>query len=142
MREVEKLGVGLNLSNATASLNNALVQINQQPDTSIPPHEQRMLEEYLQLIDKLVKGNAFTQTELFKSLPEQAQQLLKIQLELMEAYALYLSHRIPSHSPWPSYSMIDPVFGVREKRNGSFLSLPVYQVKDDGISFTGAFFLC
>lgn len=139
MREVEKLGVGLNFSNAAASLNNALVQINQQTDTNIPPHEQRMIDEYQQLADKIVKGNAFTQTELFKSLPEQAQQLLLIQLELMQSYALYLSHRIPLLLS-STGEMIDPVFGVREKRNSSFLSLPVYQVTNNGISFTGTFF--
>lgn len=148
MREVEKLGIGKNFSNAAAFLNLALIQVNQkepapqisQEEPNIPPHEQRMIDEYQQLTDKIVKGRAFTETELFKSLPEQAQQLLKIQLELMDAYAIYLSHRIPSHGPWPSYGMIDPVFGVKEERNGSFLSIPIYHVKDEGISFTGSFF--
>lgn len=151
MREVERLGIGKNFSNAAAFLkaflNLALIQVNQkepapqisQEESNIPPHEQRMIDEYQQLADKIVKGNAFTQTELFKSLPEQAQQLLLIQLELMQSYALYLSHRIPLLLS-STGEMIDPVFGVREKRNSSFLSLPVYQVTNNGISFTGTFF--
>lgn len=78
-------------------LNHVPLEKNDQEQASnIPPHEQRMIDEYQQLTDKLVKGRAFTETELFKSLPEQAQQLLKIQIELMDAYAIYLSHRIPS----------------------------------------------
>lgn len=52
----------------------------------LPQHQQRVIAEREQLADRIQKLEAFLHTELFASLPDDEQQLLKMQADAMVLY--------------------------------------------------------
>ena len=61
------------------------------------PHEQRMIEEAVQLKERLDKLSGFiTANELFHSLSAREQKRMRMQCAAMEIYFLALSERIDS----------------------------------------------
>lgn len=60
----------------------------------LPPHQQRVIGEKVQLDDKVQKLNGFIGTEFFKSLPEAEQDRLLRQAMSMRDYATVLEERI------------------------------------------------
>lgn len=63
-------------------------------ETTIPPHQARVLEEAAQLDAKVVKLGEFFSGEIFKRLPELEQSLLREQYNAMRRYAAVLAARI------------------------------------------------
>lgn len=59
-----------------------------------PPHQQRVLIEYVELGDKLNKLNGFIETDLFKSLPLAEQERMTVQRGAMGEYHGVLADRI------------------------------------------------
>ncbi|WP_349016780.1 Gp49 family protein [Pseudomonas sp. PS01300] len=59
-----------------------------------PPHQQRVLVEYVDLGDKLTKLNGFLETDLFKSLPAAEQERMTVQRGAMSEYHGVLADRI------------------------------------------------
>lgn len=59
-----------------------------------PPHQQRVLVEYVELGDKLTKLNGFLETDLFKSLPAAEQERMTVQRGAMGEYHGVLADRI------------------------------------------------
>jgi hypothetical protein len=60
----------------------------------LPPHQQRVIGEKVQLDDRVSKLEAFAQTDFFKGLPEPDRDLLVTQYGLMAAYSEVLGKRI------------------------------------------------
>lgn len=58
------------------------------------PHQQRAVEERIELLKKLEKLRLFLNTETFEKLTAPEQDLLYRQFELMDQYALVLWKRI------------------------------------------------
>ena len=58
------------------------------------PHQQRVLEEQVALDIKVVALNTFLEGELFLTLPEEDQNLLIKQVNIMEEYSHILGLRI------------------------------------------------
>ncbi|AVJ20994.1 MULTISPECIES: hypothetical protein [Pseudomonas] len=52
----------------------------------MPPHQQRVIAEREQLADRIQKLEAFLHTDLYAGLPEDEQQLLKMQADAMVLY--------------------------------------------------------
>ncbi len=59
-----------------------------------PPHQQRVLVEYVELGDKLSKLNGFLETDLFRSLPLAEQERMTVQRGAMGEYHGVLADRI------------------------------------------------
>jgi len=62
--------------------------------SNLQPHQQRVVEERNELIDKIEKLHSFTKTETFNSLPDEEQSLLFKQEKEMKKYADILKQRI------------------------------------------------
>lgn len=62
--------------------------------SNLQPHQQRVVEERNELIEKVTKLNAFTKTETFNSLPDEEKNLLLKQEKEMKKYADILKQRI------------------------------------------------
>jgi hypothetical protein len=62
--------------------------------SNLQPHQQRVVEERNELIEKVTKLHAFTKTETFNSLPDEEQSLLFKQEKEMKKYADILKQRI------------------------------------------------
>ena len=60
----------------------------------LPPHQQRVIGEKVQLDDKIGKLSAFFDTDLFKGLPAKENELLTAQLGAMIEYSGLLAERI------------------------------------------------
>lgn len=60
----------------------------------LPPHQQRVIGEKVQLDDKIGKLSAFFDTDLFKGLPAKENELLTAQLGAMVEYSGLLAERI------------------------------------------------
>lgn len=58
------------------------------------PHQQRVVEERTELIEKITKLHAFFRTEIFDNLQEEDQGLLEDQVQLMMNYSDILLKRI------------------------------------------------
>jgi hypothetical protein len=59
------------------------------------PHQQRVVDEESALVEKIVKLAAFISTaQIFKTLPEREQSLLRQQLGYMQSYHEVLTERI------------------------------------------------
>ena len=58
------------------------------------PHEQRVVDEAIDLLDKLSKLSDFLSTKRFSELPEGDRNLLMMQHNQMGAYYNTLQHRI------------------------------------------------
>ncbi|NWE46351.1 crAss001_48 related protein [Pseudomonas gingeri] len=52
----------------------------------LPPHQQRVIAEREQLADRIQKLEAFLHTDLYASLPDDEQQLLKMRADAMVLY--------------------------------------------------------
>ena len=78
-----------------------LINHNGKVLSSVPPHVQRMLEESNQLGQRLLALDDFTNTNVFKALPELDQQLLLSQGAPMQAYLRILTLRIQRAAPQP-----------------------------------------
>lgn len=76
-------------NNLKLAYNNAIKGIN-----NMQPHQQRVVDEKNELGERLEKLLAFRQTELYKSLPEQEQELLYFQSQAMKHYHEILEQRI------------------------------------------------
>ncbi len=59
----------------------------------LPPHQQRVIAEREQLADRIQKLESFLATEMFAGLPEDEQQLLKMQADAMVVYLSILEAR-------------------------------------------------
>lgn len=59
----------------------------------LPPHQQRVVAELEQLADRVKKLEAFLATPLYASLPDDEQQLLKMQADAMVLYMGILNTR-------------------------------------------------
>lgn len=62
--------------------------------STLPPHQQRVIDERAELNDKMVKLEAFTDTPLFASLDEAERRRLMAQHGAMFAYSTILTERI------------------------------------------------
>lgn len=60
----------------------------------IPPHQQRVHEEFAELNSRLGKLKAFVVGDVFKGIPEPDQELLEAQVHAMAAYSAVLAKRI------------------------------------------------
>ena len=60
----------------------------------LQPHEQRVVDERTDLIEKITKLHAFFKTEIFENLQEEDQDLLEEQVQLMMNYSDTLLKRI------------------------------------------------
>jgi len=60
----------------------------------LPPHQQRVIAERVQLADKVNKLAAFFSTSMFQGLPERQKELLKFQHDAMAMYLTMLDLRI------------------------------------------------
>ena len=60
----------------------------------LQPHEQRVVDERTDLIEKITKLHAFFKTEIFENLQEEDQKLLEEQSQLMMNYSDILLKRI------------------------------------------------
>ncbi len=60
----------------------------------LQPHEQRVVDERLELIEKITKLHAFFKTDIFENLQEEDQNLLEEQVQLMMNYSDVLLKRI------------------------------------------------
>jgi len=59
------------------------------------PHQQRVIDERYELYDKTIKLNEFVgHSSVFKNLPEQDKEDLKVQLDIMFQYVEILDRRI------------------------------------------------
>ena len=58
------------------------------------PHEQRVVDEQVELERKLQKLNEFTKTSTFELLATEDKTLLRMQLEVMRTYSSILGLRI------------------------------------------------
>lgn len=58
------------------------------------PHQQRVIDEKVELGEKLEKLLSFIQTDFYKNLPEAERELLFYQSEVMEDYFKTLEQRI------------------------------------------------
>ena len=58
------------------------------------PHQERVIKEEAELSDKLNKLGAFIHGEVFKTLPEEEQELLQAQDDTMREYLEILRSRI------------------------------------------------
>ncbi|QDH83621.1 hypothetical protein [Achromobacter phage Motura] len=58
------------------------------------PHQQRVVSEHSELMERLTKLKAFFETQLFKDLPLADQELLETQAFFMDRYADTLAERI------------------------------------------------
>ena len=63
-------------------------------EKNLQPHEQRVVDERTELIDKITKLHAFFRTEIFKNIQEEDQNLLEEQVQLMMNYSDVLLKRI------------------------------------------------
>ena len=63
-------------------------------EKNLQPHEQRVVDERTELIDKITKLHAFFRTEIFKNIQEEDQNLLEEQGQLMMNYSDVLLKRI------------------------------------------------
>ena len=63
-------------------------------EKQLQPHQQRVVEERTELIEKITKLHAFFNTEIFDSLQEKDQNLLEKQVQLMMNYSDVLLERI------------------------------------------------
>jgi hypothetical protein len=61
---------------------------------NLQPHEQRVVDERNELIEKITKLHAFFKTEIFNNLPEKDQNLLEEQVQIMMNYSDILLKRI------------------------------------------------
>jgi len=60
----------------------------------LQPHEQRVVDERTELIEKITKLHAFFKTDIFENLKEEDQKLLEEQVQLMMNYSDVLLKRI------------------------------------------------
>ena len=60
----------------------------------LQPHEQRVVDERTELIEKITKLHAFFRTQIFENLQEEDQNLLEEQVQLMMNYSDVLLKRI------------------------------------------------
>ncbi len=58
------------------------------------PHQQRVVDEQKELSLKLEKLRDFLETDTYKSLPKQEQDLLSLQSQVMSVYVNLLGERI------------------------------------------------
>lgn len=58
------------------------------------PHQQRMLDEHAEVVERTSKLEAFIETETFRQLPELERCLMNHQLMAMHTYVGILRHRI------------------------------------------------
>jgi len=63
-------------------------------EKQLQPHEQRVVDERTELIEKITKLHAFFKTEIFDNLQEEDQNLLEEQVQLMMNYSDVLLKRI------------------------------------------------
>ncbi len=63
-------------------------------EKQLQPHEQRVVDERTDLIEKITKLHAFFKTEIFENLQEEDQELLEEQVQLMMNYSDILLKRI------------------------------------------------
>ena len=63
-------------------------------EKQLQPHEQRVVDERTDLIEKITKLHAFFKTEIFGNLQEEDQNLLEEQVQLMMNYSDVLLKRI------------------------------------------------
>lgn len=63
-------------------------------EKKLQPHEQRIVDERTDLMDKITKLHAFFKTEIFDNLEEVDQKLLEEQVQLMMNYSDVLLKRI------------------------------------------------
>lgn len=63
-------------------------------EKQLQPHQQRVVEERTELIEKITKLHAFLKTEIFDNLQEEDQNLLEEQVQLMMNYSDVLLKRI------------------------------------------------
>ena len=63
-------------------------------EKQLQPHEQRVVDERTDLIEKITKLHAFFKTEIFDNLQEEDQNLLEEQVQLMMNYSDVLLKRI------------------------------------------------
>jgi len=64
------------------------------PKTNLLPHQQRVVDERNELIDKITKLHAFFKTSTFEDLEQEDQNLLNEQSQIMMNYADILFQRI------------------------------------------------
>jgi hypothetical protein len=65
----------------------------------VPPHQQRVVDEAKELGDRLGKLDQFIAgNSMFKTLPEDEQRRMRLQLSLMQQYEIVLQERI-KHFP-------------------------------------------
>lgn len=85
----------LHAGQARAMLEHVLFATASNVDSSIPPHQQRVLDEKRELDEKLVKLRTFIDgSPVFSGLPVTDQSHLKSQLAVMEVYSCILADRI------------------------------------------------
>lgn len=63
-------------------------------EKQLQPHEQRVVDERTDLIEKITKLHAFLKTEIFENLQEKDQELLEEQVQIMMNYSDVLLKRI------------------------------------------------
>ena len=63
------------------------------------PHQQRVVDEKLELDGKIVRLDKFLEGDLFKSLPEEEKDRLVRQLRAMNEYFAILGERIAAFPP-------------------------------------------
>jgi len=63
-------------------------------EKQLQPHEQRVVDERTELIEKITKLHAFFRTEIFENMQEEDQNLLEEQVQLMMNYSDVLLKRI------------------------------------------------
>lgn len=66
----------------------------------LPPHQQRVIAECEQLVDRITKLETFMHTDLYASLPDDERHLLKSQADAMVAYLGIINTRVEKfHKP-------------------------------------------
>lgn len=64
------------------------------PLRPLQPHQQRVVDERTELVEKLGKLDKFIDGDVFDTLPPEDQKLLEVQQSLMTHYAKILDQRI------------------------------------------------
>ena len=63
-------------------------------EKELQPHEQRVVDERTELIEKTTKLHAFFKNPIFEKLPQHDQDLLQVQVAIMMDYSYVLLKRI------------------------------------------------
>lgn len=67
---------------------------NEQIKVNLPDYQQRMIDEYVELNDRIAKLSAFAQTETHHNLPVQEQTDMCAQFHAMVIYKMTLANRL------------------------------------------------